>query len=93
MVKSYFPLFALLWSLFILSCGSPEPNQGQDTGKQIVEDGPSELSYPFTVILDSLAPEQMQFLFPPGDRIGNVWVKRMFIAFIILALAKIVFSP
>ena len=28
-----------------------------------------------------------------AERIGNVWVKRMFIAFIIVALAKIVFSP
>ena len=28
-----------------------------------------------------------------ADRIGNVWVKRMFIAFIIVALAKIVISP
>jgi uncharacterized membrane protein YfcA len=28
-----------------------------------------------------------------AERIGNVWVKRMFIAFIIVALAKILFSP
>jgi len=28
-----------------------------------------------------------------AERIGNVWVKRMFIAFIIVALAKIVISP
>ena len=28
-----------------------------------------------------------------AERIGNVWVKRMFIIFIVVALVKIVFSP
>ena len=28
-----------------------------------------------------------------AERIGNVWVKRMFIVFIILALAKMILSP